>query len=118
MTADLQRTDNKPRRHGFRKGVSGNPRGAALNADRVRAAVASLSVQVAEINGGKPPTASQSVLIGQIARLQLAKSGDLVRQSRAAADLLRQLGVDVRPQAPPTPTLQDYLRQRAAEAGK
>jgi hypothetical protein len=118
MATDLQGTDNKPRRQGFRKGVSGNPRGAALNADRFRAAVADLSAQVVEVNGGKPVTPSQAVLIGQIARLQLARGGDIVRQSRAVADLLRQLGLDVKPQPPPEPTLQDYLRQRAAEAGR
>jgi hypothetical protein len=118
MANDQQQVGSRRRGRGFQKGVSGNPRGGALNADRLRAATDALAAQVTEANGRKPPTPSQAVLIGQIVRLQLTKGGDIVRQSRAAADLLRQLGVDVRPQAPPTPTLQDYLRQRAAEAGK
>jgi hypothetical protein len=85
--------------------------------------VADLSAQVVEVNGGKAPTPSQAVLIGQIVRLQLAKTGDLVRQSRAIADMLVQLGVSsLRPPLPPFPeptpvtakTLAEHLAARRA----
>jgi hypothetical protein len=118
MAGDLQQTGKKPR--GFQPGRSGNPAGRRLDLDRLRAAVDGLAAQVVELNNGKPLTSSQTVLVGQIARLQLAKGGDIVRQSRAVADLLCALGLaNVRPPLPSmpvVPTLQDYLRQRAAEA--
>jgi hypothetical protein len=124
--ANAQSTTSQPseapprRRRGRGKPFQPGENSASRLEERRLAIVADLSAQVVEVNGGKAPTPSQAVLIGQIVRLQLAKTGDLVRQSRAIADMLVQLGVSSLrpplPSMPVVPTLQDYLRQRATEA--
>jgi hypothetical protein len=118
MANDPQQAGNRRRGPGFPKGVSGNPRGGALNADRRLVIVADLSAQLTEATG-KPVGAASACLISRIATLMTAK-GDPVRSSRAVADLLRQLGFagdGAKPEPPRTKTLAEHLAERrAAEA--
>jgi hypothetical protein len=53
-------------------------------------------------------------LIDRIAVLMTDTKGDPVRSSRAIADLLAQLGLDVKPPAPKPKTLADHLAEMAS----
>jgi hypothetical protein len=93
----------------FVKGRSGNPAGR-LDVKRYRETFAALA---AELGGEDKLTASQRLIIDQIARLQSRRwQQDHVRAGNVIAKLMRLLGID-RKKEPAKPSLADYLRSRS-----